>query len=84
MEQIQSIAEETEVTEKERKIEQLKWSWLEENTFFDYFTIEKVFAYLLKLEIIERWYMLNREQGEKTLRDMIARLKSEVQVPEEL
>ena len=84
MEQIQRIAEETEVTKKERQIDQLKWSWLEENTFFDYFTIEKVFAYLLKLEIIERWYMLNREQGEKTLRDMIARLKSEVQVPEEL
>lgn len=84
MELVQRVAEETEVTEKERKIDQLKWNWLEENTFFDYFTVERVFAYLLKLEIIERWYMLNREQGEKTLREMIARLKSEVQLPEEL
>ena len=84
IEQVQRIAEETDTTEKERKIDLLKWNWLEENTFFNYFTVEKVFAYMLKLEIIERWYVLNREEGEKILREMISRLKSEVKMPEEL
>ena len=84
MEQVQRIAEETDITEREHKIDRLKWAWLEDNTFFDYFTIEKVYAYMLKLEIIERWHMLNREEGEKILREMIAKLKSEVKMPEEL
>ena len=83
LDQIQRISEEQDVTDKERKIDALKWNWLEENTFFDYFTIERVFAYLLKLEIIERWYNLNREEGEKILREMIAQLKSEVTLPED-
>lgn len=80
---VQRIAEETDVTEKERKIDLLKWNWLEENTFFHYFTGERLFAYLLKLEIIERWFRLNKETGEAQLREMIARLKSEVKLPED-
>lgn len=83
LEDVQRIAEETDVTEKERKIDLLKWNWLEENTFFHYFTGERLFAYLLKLEIIERWFRLNKETGEVMLREMIARLKSEVKLPED-
>ncbi|MGL4293712.1 MAG: DUF2764 family protein [Bacteroidales bacterium] len=80
---VQRIGEETELSEKERKIDLLKWNWLEENTFFHYFTAERLLAYLLKLEIIERWYRLSKEKGEEQLREMIARLKSEVKLPED-
>ncbi|MEG1187290.1 MAG: DUF2764 family protein [Bacteroidales bacterium] len=83
LEAVQRIAEETDLTEKERKIDLLKWNWLEENSFFHYFTGERLLAYLLKLEIIERWFRLNKETGEAQLREMIARLKSEVKMPED-
>ncbi len=50
---------------REKKVDLLKWEWLEEHTFFKPFDIESVFAYLLKLEMIERWVMLDKATGEK-------------------
>ncbi|MEG1586069.1 MAG: DUF2764 family protein [Bacteroidales bacterium] len=83
IEAVQRIGEETDLTEKERKIDLLKWNWLEEHSFFHYFTGERLFAYMLKLEIIERWFRLNKETGEAQLREMIGRLKSEVKLPDD-
>lgn len=83
LEAVQRIAEESDLLEREKKIDLLKWSWLEEQTFFHYFTVERVFAYLLKLEILERWMSLNKDAGEKQLREMVARMKSEVKLPED-
>jgi len=56
---------------------------LEENTVFDYFNIEYIFAYLCKLQILERWVSLNAEEGEKVFRDLINDLKNEAQIPED-
>ena len=53
-----AIAEETDLIVREKKIDLLKWKWLDDNTFFKTFDIESVFAYLLKLEMIERWVSL--------------------------
>ena len=60
---------------REKKIDLLKWNWLEENTFFKTFDIESVFAYLLKLEMIERWVTLDKDAGEKTFRSLVKGMK---------
>jgi len=75
---IQRLADEIDFFEREKKIDVLKWQWLEEQTFFEYFSIERIFAYLVKLEIIERWVSLNPEQGGKIFREMINALKEYV------
>ena len=77
------IAEETDLMEREKKIDLLKWHWLEEESFFHYFTIEKIFAYLLMHSIIERWVKLSKETGEEIFRDMIQTLKQSFEFPEE-
>lgn len=77
------IAEETDLLDRERKIDLLKWEWIEENTVFEYFTIEAVAAYLMKLEIIERWLPLNKDEGAAIFRELIQSLKSGVQFPSE-
>ncbi len=77
------LSEEEEVYERERKIDKFRWDWLEENTVFDYFNIEYVFAYLCKLQILERWVKLNAEEGERIFRELIDNLKSDVTIPEE-
>ena len=66
-----------------RKLDVLKWEWMEENSFFDYFTVEKLFAFLVKIQIIERWITLDAEAGGEMLRGMIRQLKEEVKVPQE-
>ena len=75
---IQRIAEETDLYEREKKLDLLKWQWLDEHTFFKYFSVEVVFAYQIKLEIIERWISLDPVEGEKLFRDMINNLKDSV------
>jgi hypothetical protein len=78
LETFQQLTEETDLFEREKKIDLLKWQWLDEQTFFKYFSIEKVFAYLVKLEIIERWTSLDSKEGEKIFRELINSLKESV------
>lgn len=83
LDQLMRISETEELVEKEKKIDVLKWNWMEDATFFDYFTIERIFVFLLKLEMIERWISLDKEKGNEIFRNIIESLKNEVQIPAE-
>ena len=74
--ELQRIAEETDLFVRERKIDLLKWNWLEDKTFFNTFDTESVFAYLLKLEMIERWVSLDKVKGEKAFRELVGSMKT--------
>lgn len=82
-ETILRISEETDIYERERKIDKFRWDWLDENTVFDYFNIECLFAYLCKLQILERWVQLNAEEGGRVFRELITTMKKEVKLPDE-
>ncbi|MDH6342469.1 hypothetical protein M2480_001091 [Parabacteroides sp. PFB2-12] len=73
--QLQRITEESDLLLREKKLDQLKWEWLEEQIFFKTFDIETVIAYLLKLEMMERWTSLDKAKGEKTFRDLVGTMK---------
>lgn len=72
------IAEEQDLLEREKKIDALKWNWLEENTFFHYFTVEKIAAYCLKLNILDRWKLLSVEEGATIFRALLEEMKKDV------
>ena len=82
-EQIMRISEIDELVEREKKIDLLKWNWLEDEVFFHYFTIERIFVFLLRLEMIGRWISLDKEKGSELFRQLIQSLKEQVQIPEE-
>lgn len=82
-EALQRIADIEELVEREKKVDMLKWKWLEDESFFHYFTIERIFIFLMQLEMIERWISLDKEKGNELFRKMIQDLKNEVQIPEE-
>lgn len=77
------MTEVDDLVEREKKIDILKWKWLENATFFNYFTIERIFAFLLQLEMVERWILMDKERGSKLFRQMIDSLKNDVQIPVE-
>ena len=83
LDQLVKISETEELVEREKKIDQLRWNWMEEATFFNYFTVERLFVFLLQLETIERWISLDKEKGNQLFRSIIATLKDEVQIPAE-
>lgn len=82
-EPILRISEIDELVEREKKIDLLKWNWMEDAVFFDYFTVERIFVFLLKLEMIGRWISMDKEKGSELFRQIIDQLKNEVQIPEE-
>lgn len=82
-EPLQRLVETDDLEEREKKVDQLKWKWLEDASFFHYFTVERLFVFLLQLEMIERWVLLDKEKGSELFRQMIQNLKDEVQIPEE-
>jgi hypothetical protein len=69
------IAEESDLLLRERKVDLLKWEWLEEVTVYKTFDIESVLAYLLKLEIMERWATLDKATGERSFRELVGAMK---------
>ncbi|MDD2436581.1 MAG: DUF2764 family protein [Massilibacteroides sp.] len=71
------LADESDLAIREKKIDVLKWEWLEYNTVFKVFDIESVFAYLLKIEMIERWTNLDKASGEASFRELISAMKKD-------
>ena len=71
------LAEEPDLVMREKRIDILKWEWLEYNTIFKVFGIESVFSYLLRVEMIERWAGLDQSMGEETFRELIMAMKKE-------
>lgn len=69
--------------EKEKAIDKLLWTYLDEETAFHYFTIEKILSFVIKLGIVERWMKLDSEPGKALLNKLIEELKLSYTFPEE-
>ncbi len=83
MKDLMQAAETNDPVDKERQIDALRWNWLEEKTFFEPFDITTLFAYVVRSEILERWALLDPEQGRQRFTEIIENLRSEAKVPEE-
>jgi hypothetical protein len=70
-----NIAEESDLLVRERKIDQLKWEWLEEMTIYKTFDVESLLVYLLRLEMMERWATLDKAAGERSFRQLVGAMK---------
>ena len=82
-EDVARLTEEDDLSQRERKADMIRWRWLEDNTFFNFFTIEKVFSFMVRLGMVERWSNLDREEGQKLFRKLIGTLKDQIEVPDE-
>jgi hypothetical protein len=72
------IATESEFLERERKIDLLKWNFIDTITFFEYFNIDLILAYLVKYSIVLRWDRLNPETGREMLQKFITETESSI------
>ena len=84
VDQIFKIAEsDLNLIEKEKALDKIKWTYLDDNTFFHYFTIEKILSYEIKLIMAERWLKLDAKTGEAFLEEIISELKTSYEFPAE-
>lgn len=68
------------IVQKEQAIDELKFEVLDELTFFNYFSIEKILSYIIKAIMVERWLRLEKEQGQKAFRQIIAKLIQDTEI----
>ncbi len=75
--QIFRIAEsDAQPVDKEKAMDKIRWDYLDEYTFFHYFTIEKIISFVLKLQISERWMKLDTKTGKQLLDRLINDLQT--------
>ena len=67
---IAAVNEEANLVEKERKIDRIRWREAEELAAFDYFDIDAILSYLVRVNLVARWSRLDPAHG----REMFARL----------
>ena len=83
-EELFKIAESNlELIEKEKAVDKIKWEYLDENTFFHFFTIEKILAFTIKILLIERWMKLDNKTGKELLDKLIDELITSYEFPAE-
>lgn len=68
---LQIVESDGNSSEKEKATDMIKWKFLDEFTFFKYFNIEKILAFIIKLNIVERWIKLDNETGEILFKKLI-------------
>lgn len=83
IEAVQHIAEMEELDQREKKLDQLRWRWLDDNSVFYYFSVERLFVFLQKLDIAHRWAAMDKEKGTEVFNSVVHTLKEEIRVPDE-
>lgn len=71
---IAAVNDESNLVEKEHKIDLIRWNEASELSAFDYFDINAILSYLVKINIVARWTLLDAVRG----REMLERLMTEL------
>ena len=79
-EEVQRINDNSKLLEREHQLDDLRWKWLEDNSVFNYFTIERLFVFLQKISIVERWAALDAETGMQRYISMVDELKGSARI----
>lgn len=83
LDQIVKVLDEEDLKEFELKLDRIKWDFLDEEVFFYYFSVEKLFSFMVKLSIVERWKELDKETGQKFLDELLSNMEASYEFPEE-
>lgn len=82
-EYLHEIDEMTDLINREQAIDQFLWDWIDEKNVFNYFDIENIIGYLIKLQIIDRWKNLDKIKGAQRFKEIVHNLKKSIHVLEE-
>ena len=78
---IAAVNDEANMLEKERKIDMVRWDMAGELAAFDYFNIGAVLSYLVKINIVARWSVLDPKRGREIFERLMAELDGAPQTP---
>lgn len=71
---ITALADEQNILEKERRVDIIRWQQADALSETDYFNINAVMAYLVKVNIVARWSRLDARRGREMFNRLLADL----------
>lgn len=71
---IAAMTDEANLMEKERKIDLVRWEEASELATFDYFNINAILSYLVRINIVARWARLDAARGREMFNRLLAEL----------
>lgn len=71
---IAAVGDESNMVEKEHKLDMVRWEQASLLTEFDYFNVNAILSYLARINIVARWMRLDPKRG----RDMFERIMAEL------
>lgn len=83
VEKVIALMEGDNLVERERGIDLLIWNFLDDAVVFEYFSIERVISYLLKLMIVERWSKMSSETGRQVFMELIEKFRQSFRFEEQ-
>jgi vacuolar-type H+-ATPase subunit C/Vma6 len=66
------IENESDMLKQEHALDTIRWNMSDELSVFDYFNMNAVFAYLVKINLVYRWMALDKERGQEMFEKLIA------------
>ena len=76
LDEVVRLSENDKLQERERQLDNMRLKWLEDNSVFNYFTVERLFVFLELLVVVERWAKLDADAGMQRYKEIIEELKS--------
>lgn len=82
LDELANLVRNDNVQDREKAIDELRWKYLDEAIFFEYFTIEKILAFTIKLGMAERWLGIDKDHGNEMFKKLLKELQSSYELPE--
>ncbi len=77
------VSENSNLLEREKAIDQLRWAYIDELNTFNYFTVEFILGFVLKLGMVERWMKLDKKSGEEMFLRLLKDLENSYEFTKE-
>lgn len=74
-EAMESILRGDDLLVRERALDDLVWENVSKMTVFDYFDIEAVLAFIVKMQVVARWYRLDEQSGREMFRKLVGEVR---------
>ena len=72
----ETILHGTDILDRERGLDELRWHKIDEITLWDYFNIDVILAFVCKLKIVDRWLQLDPDSGRAMFRQLVEDIRS--------
>ncbi len=74
-EAVKQVMASTDILEREKNIDGLRWNKASDITIFNYIDIDALLAFVLKAAIVDRWMNLDKAKGEELFKALVTEVR---------